>query len=162
MFRKDKSKDIEENIKKSFEAVKDELNEHLEAINENTNEIQANHGYIVELEEKLIKLSEKIDELQLSINQVRIDGKKRIKLTFAEKRVFFVLYSFEISALSYADIANKTGFSELVVKKNLHSLISKGIPIIEQTIEHKKYFKLESDFKDLQTRQNIIDITLEN
>ncbi|MBI1969056.1 hypothetical protein HYS48_00040 [Candidatus Woesearchaeota archaeon] len=80
---------MDQHVRKAFSAVKEEMEEHLQAINESTDEIQANYEYLLELEEKLEKLSIKVDELQMMMKQMlleqieitRLDDGKSMKLS---------------------------------------------------------------------------------
>ena len=163
-LKKHKKKSIKQN--KTLNGLKNELEEHLRAINENTNEIQSNFEYLTSIENKINKLSERIDQIQffLQYNSSFIADRREefeIKpLTRKEQYVFIVLYALEDErgAVSYLDIAKKTGLSEPLVRDYITSIIEKGVPIIKKYINNKAYLKLDNEFKQIQAKENILMI----
>ncbi len=161
-------------IKAELTKIRQESEEHLQAINENTNEISANYEYISELESKLEKVSERVDQLQLSLqgsskttlltrtNPTR-DKFSVKKLNRREQDVFLVIYTLEEEkgSLTYGDIAKKLNISIQLAGEYVTSLIEKGVPIIKRYMNSKPYLKLDPEFKTLQTKENILQLSLE-
>ncbi|MBW3023079.1 hypothetical protein KY308_03170 [Candidatus Woesearchaeota archaeon] len=136
--------EIERKLKNSFEAVKDEFEDHLIAINENTDELRNHSDCFSELDEKIEKLNEKIDYLQMMMFQI-----KQNSLSENEQLVFDVLTE-SSSLLSCKDIAMRANLSDLTVKAHLFSMICKGVPIKEKVIDSQSYFSLEKKFRQKQ------------
>jgi len=149
--------------------IREEFEEHLQAINENTNEISANYEYICEIESKLDKLSERVDHLQMylesnsGISFVRKTDFDVKRLNRREQEVFLVIYTLEEEkgSLTYGDIAQKLSISEHLAGTYVTALIEKGIPIIKRYVNSKPYLKLDPDFKTLQTKENILQLSLQ-
>jgi len=109
---------VNKRLKKAFNTIKEEFEEHLGSINENTNEIQANYEYLCNIDSKIDKLNEKIEEIQLFIkylaNEKNRDDKKKpthnhIFLTTREKEVFLALYTMaeEKGPITYKAISRR-------------------------------------------------------
>ncbi|OGM02543.1 hypothetical protein A3K72_02000 [Candidatus Woesearchaeota archaeon RBG_13_36_6] len=150
-------------LRESFNKIKEELEEHLETINQNTNEIQANYEYLEKINQKMEKLNEKLEEIRIHLGMIKDDvstaGQKfeATKLTIHEQEVFLVLYTAS-DFLSYKDIAKRKGLTESLVGNYITSLIEKGIPLIKKYMNKVAYVKLESRFKELQAKKNILKI----
>jgi DNA-binding NarL/FixJ family response regulator len=144
-----------EAIRKAFRSVKVELDDHLDSINQSTSEIQANQGVIAELEAKMDKLSERLDEFELLLNphKSRAMG---VKLTPREQEVFMTIYMSK--GLTEIEIARRLGFTEEMVSLYIFNLISKGVPVRKELASDAVVFSLDSDFKDLQARRNVLEI----
>ena len=142
-------------IKKAFGAVKNELDDHLESINQNTSEIQAGQGLLAELEAKVNKLSERLDELELVLNPGKVT-RMNIKLTPREQEVFMTLYLGK--ALPPSQIAKLLGFTEDMVNMYIFNIISKGVPVHKELVDDVLVFSLDSEFKGLQARRNVLEI----
>jgi len=163
-LKKEKNKGILP--QKALNGIKKELGEHLQAINENTNEIQSNYEYFNRIENKINKLTERIDQIQFFLQSHgdfiadRTEAFEIKPLTRKEQYVFLVLYALEEekSAVSYHDIAKKTGFTEPLVRDYITSIIEKGVPIIKRYINNRVYLKLDKEFKRLQAKENILCI----
>ncbi len=153
--------EIEKNIRAAFRAVKEEMEDHLTSINENTSELQEHASHLDGLEAKFEKLQEKVDEIHLMLSKLTSQNKE-FSLTDSEKNVFMVLYAIEQTPLSYADISMRTGLTELAVKAHIFSMINKGIPILERTIDGQSFFRLDKKFKELQAKENLLQIDMEN
>ncbi|MEM4336465.1 MAG: hypothetical protein QXG86_00475 [Candidatus Woesearchaeota archaeon] len=134
--------DMDRKIKNSFNAVKEELEDHLVAINENTAEIKNHENFLEELADKIEKLNERIDELQMMIVNINQNS-----LSENEQRVFDLLKNFS-SPLSCSDIAMRLNLTELTVKAHLFSMICKGIPVKEKIIDNQSFFLIEKKFKE--------------
>lgn len=144
-------------LKKAFDSIKAEFNEHLDSINENTNEIRQNYDYICELDAKMEKLAEKIDELSLFLNDLRSQKDLIVSLSPHEQKVFLVLY-LEHSPLPFLDLVKRVQLPSSMVHRILDSLIEKEIPIIVQEMEDTRLFMLDSNFKEKQARENVVKI----
>lgn len=142
-------------IKKGFKAVKAELDDHLDSINQNTSEIQASQGVLAEVEAKIDKLSERLDELELVLNPGKLT-KSDINLTPREQEVFMSLYLGKAQPPS--QIAKLLGFTEDMVNMYLFNIISKGVPVRKELVDDILVFSLDSEFKDLQARRNVLEI----
>ncbi len=149
-------------IKKAFERIKEEMDDHLTAINENTKEIQNVYDYIAKIEEKIEKLNEKIEGVQLLISQLEnIKNPKKINdLTLKQQEVFLILYTNK-EFLSYEELSERTGFKVGKLKEIIKSLIKKGIPIIKKQQKDLELVKLDNTFRTLQTKLQIVEISEE-
>ena len=151
-------------IKKEIDQLKEEFNEHLDAINENTNEIQANYGYISDLDKRIGKLNDKIDEISMMLKHVMSrsnlfeDNKPQISsLSSSEKEIFLVLYTSE-KFLSYKDLAFSASMTEALISQYVTNLIEKGVPIVKQYMNGKPLVGLNSGFKELQAKNNLVNL----
>ncbi len=166
------SSNINKNLKRAFNAIKEEFEDHLNAINENTGEIQANYEFMCRLDSKIDKLNEKIEEIQFFMKNVteEDDDKqelqksllyKNIFLTNKEKEVFLAIYTLaeEKGPILYNSIAKRIGISEFVAREYVTNLIEKGVPIIKKYIESEVYIDIEKNFKHVQAKENIIGIS---
>ena len=147
-------------LKKGFNIVRQELEEHLTAINENTSEIQSMLDYIQEVESKIDKLSQRIDELQLD------EGHKEempyvMPLTQVERKVFLTLYT-EHSALTFQEMSKKSKLSHALISDCISSLVHKGIPLHRSHFNGKLFFKLDPSFKELQAKENLVNLSLQS
>ena len=161
---KPKTEDSRETaLRESFKKIKQELEEHLETINQNTNEIHANYEYMRKLDQKMDKLNEKLEEIRMHLNIIKEDVAKTkhkfeaTKLTIREQEIFLVLYTATIF-LSYKDIAKKLGLTESLVSNYITNLIEKGIPIVKRYVNKVTHVKLESRFKQMQAKENVLKI----
>ena len=152
---------FEKNIKKAFSKIKSEFDDHLDSINQNTNEIQQNYEYLCKLDMKIEKLSERIDEMSLFLKQlVKMNNtNETMSLTENEKKVFLALYNSESKPLSYNEISQQTGIEEHLVMHYIENLLMKRIPLIKIQKNNASYFSLDSTFKELQAKKNILNIT---
>ncbi|HIH42216.1 TPA: hypothetical protein HA246_01090 [Candidatus Woesearchaeota archaeon] len=150
--------------------INNELNEHLEVINENTSEIQANYEYTAQLDSKIAKLNERLDNIQLFlrglakaddlIKEAKSESSYQIQpLTSKEKRLFLVLYTNPTKAFSYKDLVEKLGLPENLVTEYISSMIEKGVPLIKTYLNGKSYYSVDKQFRDHQTKTNILQIT---
>ncbi len=156
-------------LKAEFMKFQHDMDEHLQAINENTNEISSNYEYICELENKIDKLNERVDHLQIClrsddpISVEKINNFNVKKLNRAEQQVFLVIYTLEEEKgfVTYEDISKKLKVSEQLAGSYVTSLIEKGVPIIKRYINSKPYLMLDKEFKTLQAKENILQLSLE-
>ncbi|MBI2128961.1 HTH domain-containing protein [Candidatus Woesearchaeota archaeon] len=171
MFEKrDLLSDMDKKLKTAFKSIKEEFEDHLESINDNTNEIQSNYEYICKFDSRLDKVEEKLEEFALFLKQLSKENKeisKKIEfkitpLTEKEKEVFLALYILEeATPVSYKALAQKLAISEALVQNYTGNLIEKGIPIIKKYINNETFLKLNLDFRQLQTKENIVGINAE-
>ena len=152
-------------INKVFGQIKEQFEDHLETINENTNEIHSNFEYLCELDKKIDKLSERIDELNNTIKQQ--NGEKVEKKTFKlqplttkEKEVFYALYILTEHKryATYKEIAKRVSYSEDLVASYITNLIEKGIPIVKKYANRLAYLGLNSEFREIQAKENIVGV----
>ena len=156
-------------LKSEFAKIRNEFEEHLQSINENTNEISANYEYICEIERKIDQLSERVDGLQMyaeSSSNIETAKKNNFdvkRLNRREQDVFLVIYTLEEErgSLTYDDIAKKLNMSEQLAGSYVTSLIEKGVPIIKRYINSKPYLRLDPEFKTLQAKENILQLSLQ-
>lgn len=141
-----------------FPELKQQFEEHLSAINENTTEIQALFDYLHEIDQKLDKLVQRVDSMQLSQPPPL---PKTLALTSLERQVFVALYT-EESPLSFQEIAVKTGLPASLVPDCISSLVNKGVPFARTFYGDKLFLKLDLRFKELQAKENIINLSLES
>ena len=147
-------------LKKTLAQIREQLDDHFTAINENTDEIQSNYAYIQELENKIEQIGARMDRIELLL-----EGQPKQfvvqPLTHDEKQVFLALYTQE-APLTYADIAQRTSYDESLVKHYTSSLIEKGIPIIKSYFNATPFLKLDPRFKDIQAKENILNLSLKS
>jgi hypothetical protein len=137
--------EVENKIKKSFSAVREEMEDHLVAINENTDELKSHSDFMNELDRRIEALNEKIESVHLMLMQSMGSS-----LNENEKKILNVLDR-STSLLSCKDIAFSAAVSELFVKAHLFSMICKGIPLKEKVIDSQSYFELERKTSSIQT-----------
>ena len=159
-------KTLQRGIKTAFIKIKEEFEDHLTAINENTNEIQSNYEYTCELESKIEKLNERVEQLQLTVyGQIQAQNQKisekMSNLSNDEKNVFKAIYSLEEEngSVTFEDIASESQFTSEEVSKIISSLMEKEVPISRKIIDNKPYLKIDKDFKRLQAKENVLNIT---
>ena len=162
----DLNRDMKFTIKMLFGEIKEELDEHLYSINQNTNEISSNYEYLCEVDYKINKLSERIDQLQLFLENsfgFKVDKKPKFKtkpLSNNEQDVFLVLYTLEEKkgAVSYAEIAKRTGLSEDLVSNYITRMLEKNVPIIKRYVNNQPLLRLDPVFKRMQAKENILGL----
>ena len=57
-----------------------------------------------------------------------------------------------------AQIAKILGFTEDMVNMYILNIISKGVPVRRELVDDVLVFSLDSEFKDLQARRNVLEI----
>lgn len=151
---------LRSSVKNILSQMREELDEHLHAINENTEEIQSNYAYVQKLDAKLEQVMARLGHIELLLEG---QAKKPCiqPLTHAEKQVFLVLYT-EETPLTYGGIAERTGTPECVVQQHITNLIEKGIPVIKSYINGTPFLKVPLEFKDMQAKENIINLSLKS
>jgi hypothetical protein len=152
----------EKKLRNAFKKIRDERDEHREGINELTNELQSAFDYISDLENKYEKLKEIIDDLLMFKNSLLLNDKSHfsnIVLSLDEQKLFLVLYVFgEKEPLSFKYISKKLSMEHNIVKLLLSSLLDKKIAITRERIGSEWYFNIDSRFRELQTKENLIKI----
>ncbi len=147
-------------MNKDFAAIRKMLEEHLAAINENTAEIQAMFDYLQEMEIKVDKFSQRLDQAQLDIGLPRLKPVV-MPLNHTERKVFLVLYT-EEPLLTYSEIAQKAAVSVSIIPECVSSLIQKGIPFKRSFFENQLFVGLEPQFKELQAKENLVNLSLQS
>ena len=148
------------NVRGEFHNIRQALEEHLSAINENTSEIQSLFDYLQELDIKIEKVTHRLDQLQLS-QDIPLPKPTVDPLNQIEKKVFLVLYT-EETPLSFHEIASKANLPNSIVPECISSLASKGIPFARTFCNEQLFVKIDSTFKELQAKENIINLSLES
>ena len=151
-------------LREAFNKIKEEMTDHLQTINENTNEISSNHDYILHLENMINKLNERLDDVELKLNE--LTGKKimtaedfkGVELKPKEQEIFLILYSRTGDLIDYREISKTLGITEQSARKYVSRMINKGIPIIKKYFDNNVFLVLDSDFRNLQAKHNILDI----
>ena len=159
---------LNKTVRQELGKIREELDEHLQAINENTNEISTNFGYIGAIEGKLDRLSERLDQIhhyleaKTGITVRRKDFNVK-KLNRREQDVFLAIYTLEEEkgSLAYEDIAKSLKISEQLAANYVACLIEKGVPIIKRYVNSKPRLNLDPEFKTLQAKENILQLSLQ-
>ena len=69
-----------------------------------------------------------------------------------------LLYSRTGDLIDYNEISKSTGFTQEKSRKYVADMINKGIPIIKKYFENNIYLVLDSDFRNLQAKHNVLKI----
>ena len=144
---------IDKKLKKTFQSIKEEFDEHLTAINENTEELAQHSELYNEVDNRMIKLEEKMEELHFMFKQ--IINQKPITLTLSkdEQKVFLVLYTHE-KEMTAEEVGLKCHKPKERVEEIFLSLTDKGLPLV---LIGQGYL-LRQDFRLRQAKENIITI----
>jgi HSP90 family molecular chaperone len=166
-----KIESVENCTRKAFNEVKKEFEEHLESINEGTNEIQSNYESILRIETRLDKVEGMLTEINQFIKQFKTQNVyfldddsdnlfNIMPLTEDEKKIFKIIYELENEGIktTYLKISDLSGISISLVREHVNSLIEKGIPIIKNYLHQQVHISLEPKFREIQIKQNIINI----
>ncbi len=154
----------ETKLKNAFNKIKAELSDHLQAINENTNELNANSEILQKYEAMIMKIGERLDNIEFKMSEISGEKKiskeafKEIILSPREKEIFMMQYESNGNLLDFRKLASHLGLTEVNVRKNIESLIGKGIPIVKKYFDGKIYLVLDSDFRNLQAKENVLKI----
>ncbi len=161
MFSKKHIKKVTDELKKTISNLKHELDDHRESINENTGELQEKTDGLYEIDQKMNKLQQRIDDIQVSVEKIsqNIKSEKTAiqPLNLQEKQVFLVLY-LSGEKLTFKQISEKLHLSTKLVKQHINVLITKGISVVIEYKLSTAYLSLDKAFKELQARENIIEI----
>lgn len=147
-------------VREALVQVREELDEHLDAINENTGEIQSNYAYVQKIDARLDELFVRLDRIERLLDH-RTPRSSVKPLTHGEKQVFLVLYT-EEESLTYPEISRRTGYPEALVKHHINEIIEKGIPVVKSYFNSTPYLKLEPRFKELQAKENLVNLSLQS
>ena len=149
-------------LREAFRKIKEERDEHLESINQLTSELQTAFEYISELDSKHEKLKENIDELMIFKNSILLNDKSHfsnIVLSLDEQKMFLTLYVFgEKEPLSWSFILKKLDLNDNSFRLLLSSLLDKKIPITRERIGAEWYFNIDSRFREMQMKEQLIKI----
>lgn len=140
--------------------IKNVLEEHLSAINDNSLEIQAIFDYVHEVETKLDKLKDRMDQMQLAHGQP-IQKQIIAPLNKIERQIFLILYTQE-APLTFEEIANRSSLPLPCVPECLTMLAQKGIPLQRSYVESKLFFRLSPQFRELQAKENLVNLSLQS
>lgn len=154
-----------DSIKNSVSEVRNELDGHLDAINENTNEIQLSYDCMNDLSNKIDNVAHRLEKIELFLQSTKkYEVEEEVfevkPLTKTEQHVFMVIYALEDEKgmVSMSNLCRKCGLPAYVVRDHVASIISKGVPVMRQYIGNIQYLKLNSDFKRVQAKENLLMI----
>ena len=151
-------------MRDAFDKIKEEMTDHLQTINENTTEINSSHDYVLHLENMINKLNERLDEVEHKITELSgnkimtAEDFKGIILKPKEQEIFLILYSRTGDLIDYREISKTLGITEQSAQKHISRMVNKGIPIMKKYFDNNIYLVLDSDFRNLQAKLNILDI----
>ena len=147
-------------MKQEFNFIRKQLEDHLSAINENTSEIQALLDYLQQIETKIEKISQRMDVLQLQDDNLKC--KPAVEpLTQIEKKIFLILYT-EENPLTFIEISEKTRLVPSLIPDYISSMVHKGVPLQRSSFNNHLFFKLDPKFKEIQAKENIINLSLQS
>lgn len=144
-------------LRRSFNDVRVEMDDHLSAINQNTSEVENLYSFLHDLEAKMDKLSERVDEISMMLSPEKGIDFSTIRLSRQEQEVFLVLYGLE-GPMTPAQVGKKLGLSQQLAAQYLYNLQLKGIPMVARNFNGELFYSLEMKFKDLQARKNLLNI----
>ncbi len=150
--------EFDEKFKKNLLVIKQNLSEHLSAINENTSEIQGVFDYFHELDGKLEKLGQRLDQIQME-NGVDKEKPFVAPLDQKEKKIFLALYT-EEKPLNSFELSEKAKVPLSIVRDLLSVIIQKGIPIKRSFMNNHTYYQIDSEFKEWQAKEGILNLSL--
>ena len=81
-----------------------------------------------------------------------------IKLTETEKKIFLLLYTEAEKQASYETIARYLGEELQIVKEYITTMIEKGVPVQKRFCNGEISLTIEPEFKERQTKENILHI----
>jgi DNA-binding MarR family transcriptional regulator len=146
---------VEENLKRSFGKLREEMDDHLETINQNTTETQALNERLELLERKIDALLERVDELSL---RQHASMTAIAPLSSREQEVFLLLYASDIP-LSVGDLADRLDLTEHAIRRSVESLLQKGVPLLRSTGRNNaSLLSLELRFKEAHARHGLVKI----
>jgi predicted transcriptional regulator len=82
-------------------------------------------------------------------------------LSSSEKKIFLALYT-EQEPLTFQDISEKCHLTMAKVREKVSILVDKGLPLQRQLSNSVMMFSLNPEFKELQAKENIINLSLES
>lgn len=144
----------------ALKGVREEFDDHRDSINDNTYEIEANYELLCKLDAKVDRLQEQLEQLQLLLSSQKPAMSQGIELDEKEKEVFLLLYTAPNGRpLTYRDIASAMKESEFLVRGYITNMIERGVPVQKRYVSDTAYISLDSSFKDLQARQNVVKLS---
>jgi len=146
-----------DNLKREVSAIREELDEHLQAINDNTSEQEIQNTYICEIDNRLTKIEEKVDELHFLLKQLANRAKLSVELSKDEQRIFLILYTHG-NFMKTAEVSSKTYIDVEVVEDALASMMDKGIPVDREILNGEVYFRMNKEFRLRQAKESVIKI----
>jgi predicted nuclease with TOPRIM domain len=145
-------------VKLELDDLKDEVREELDDNRETFNEINSDYQELEErvadLEHKFDRLIERIDDWELKLNPKFQN--KNYQLSKKEQEVYLVLHMGK--NMTVTQMAKRLTFTTDMVNLYLFSLINKGVPIQQELINDVLVFSIDAEFRDIQTRKNILNI----
>jgi ABC-type transporter Mla subunit MlaD len=132
-------------LREELDAVREELDEHLDALNQNTAEIASTHEYVSELDVKLEKLIERVDALQALILSQTPATKTALRLTGKEEDVLQVLTTTH-EPLSSAAIGRRCGLTPDLAAQTLYCLKQKGVKVLATSLGEETLYGLDGRF----------------
>ena len=126
-------------------AIREELDEHLDALNQNTAEIASTHEYVSELDVKLEKLMERVDALQALLLSQTPATKTQLKLNAKEEDVLKVLQE-SLEPLSSLSLGKSCGLTPDLAAQTLYCLKQKGVKVLAQTLGEETVYALDGRF----------------
>ncbi len=153
----------EENLQRSFKAIRDEFEDHLSAINGNTLEIKDVYDKMNMLDLKIDKLAEKLETVYMMFTQnvSKKNKYRKIKLSSIEQKVFLAVY-LEQQQISFTTLSKKLGIKRHIIKLAIESMKRKELPFFSERQSDDIYVLLEPGFRELQTKEQLIKIDEEN
>jgi len=150
--------ELDKSARKTFDSVKEELDDHLLAINENTAEMDSIHEKIAGVDAKIDKLNERMDTIHLMFRQLLTQTSVKVELSAEEQRLFVLLANYK-NYLRMDDICAKLCHADDETLEHVNSMCDKGIPIIKKEAEGRMLLKLDDEFRSLQQKENLIKIS---
>ena len=152
-----------EMLKKSFDSICEEFDDHLTAINENTLEIKENNEKIFILDQKIEKLASRLETTHMMISELMYRRNKfsNIELSDEEQKVFLGIYS-DNGKVSYTVLSKKLGLKRSTVRLAVNSIKQKEIPIFIKKEGTETFAVMDSKFRELQATEQLIKIDEKN
>ena len=153
---------IDLDLSSSLQDIRIELDDHLAAINETTDEVETNFTYLINIEKKIKFLEKKIEHINKVLEKIAPEEFKSVKcgkvqISDKEQIVFSILYE-SPRAVDASQIAARLRRSETFVRYSINGLLSKGIPITKHIVNKKTHFSLDPEFKEIQAKENILNL----
>jgi len=96
--------------------------------------------------------------------EVRLDPSKsieipqyKIELSHREQEVFLILYA-NPNKVTSDMLAKRLGLTTELVEVYLYNIIAKRIPILKQILDNQTYYYLDSKFREVQAKHNVVNI----
>lgn len=134
--------------------MREELDDYRESFNDINSDYQELDERVSELEHKFDKLLERIDDWELKFNPKFQN--KNYQLSKKEQEIYLVLHMGKNMTL--AQMAKRLMYTTDIVSMHLFSLIGKGVPIQRDMVSDLLVFSIDPEFRDMQTRKNILNI----